>query len=130
MADLVHNSVVEVGVDLDIVVAESEVVEVEVLIDVLILAAGEFQDLGTDGLIIGGPEPVPLVILEVADSDLEEGADVEGAQRKHPGVALPVLVVLLLDVGVGARPASLDVLVLVVDDDVGVHHLQLLQSVD
>ena len=82
--DLAHDCVVDGRVDLHIVVAQSEVVEVEVFIDVLVPAAGELEHLRADGLIIGRDEPIPIIVLEVTRPELEEGADIERPQREHP----------------------------------------------
>lgn len=121
---------VEVTVYFDIIISEAKVVKVEELVDILVLAAGKLEDLGTDGLVVGGPEPPAVCILEVAHSDLEEGTHLETAQREHASIPITVFIILLLNIVVGAGPPALDVLVFIIYNDVRVKDFQSLFGVN
>lgn len=122
----VHDSVIQIRVHLQVVIAQAYIVKVVELIYVLVPAAGKLKDLRADGLVVGGFEELSTIVLQVSHGYFEESTHFECPEREHPCRGFSIFVVLLLLRSVLARPTSPHIPVsAVVDDNVGVHHLQL-----
>ena len=75
LPDVLGDGVLQLVVNLPVVEASAVGVEIEVLIDVLYVAARHLQHRQADHLIVGGVEPLPVLILEVLLLDLQIEVD-------------------------------------------------------
>lgn len=75
LPDVLGNGVLQLVVNLPVVEASAVSVEIEVFIDVLDVATRHLQHRQADHLIVGGVEPLPVLILEVLLLDLQIEVD-------------------------------------------------------
>lgn len=104
--DILGNFKLQGVINAVIIAAHLIVVEVEILRDEHAATAGHFQDGQADDFIVGGGQPVTLIVLQVCLLDLEVKAGLEGSQMGNLQIDIPIPVAALLFVRIVLRPTS------------------------